>query len=177
MKERILPDFRKATHLAGVYCIEGEGGGGSVILRRFHDELSFRNEQTWTTKDRKRICQRLFGLRLVWPTCIFFASWSSMSGLKSEWAGNFQQSFFVCCAILMSHKNGETAVDGHNPALFWFISVSCCCFHVVQSALQNSIVYVAKSPFLLSPCESQDVCTVKAWLRGNSGGRRHFEYA
>ena len=50
-------------------------------------------------------------------------------------------------------------------------------FHVVQSALQNSIVYVAKSPFLLTPCESQDVCTVKAWLRGNSGGRRHFEYA
>lgn len=40
-------------------------------------------------------------------------------------------------------------------------------FHVVQSALQNSIVYVAKSPFLLSPCESQDVCTVKAWLRGS----------
>ena len=163
MKEPILPDFRKATHLAGVYCIEGEGGGGSVILRRFHDELSFRNEQTWTTKDRKRICRRLFGLRLVWPTCIFFASWSSMSGLKSEWAGNFQRSFFVCCAVLMSHKNGETAVVGHNPALFWFISVSCCCFHVVQSALQNSIVYVAKSPFLLSPCESQDVCTVKAW--------------
>ena len=128
MKEPILPDFRKATHLAGVYCIEGEGGGGSVILRRFHDELSFRNEQTWTTKDRKRICRRLFGLRLVWPTCIFFASWSSMSGLKSEWAGNFQQSFFVCCAVLMSHKNGDTAVDGHNPALFWFISVSCCCW-------------------------------------------------
>ena len=46
MKEAILPDFRKATHLAGVYCIEGGGGGGSVILRRFHDELSFRNEQT-----------------------------------------------------------------------------------------------------------------------------------
>ena len=37
--------------------------------------------------------------------------------------------------------------------------------------------YVAKSPFLLTPCESQDVCMVKAWLRGNSGGRRHFEYA
>ena len=50
-------------------------------------------------------------------------------------------------------------------------------FHVVPSALQNSIVYVAKSRFLLTPCESQDVFTVKAWLRGNSGGRRHFEYA
>ena len=38
-------------------------------------------------------------------------------------------------------------------------------FHVVRSALQNSIVYFAKSPFLLTSCESQDVCTVKSWLR------------
>ena len=61
---------------------------------------------------------------------------------------------------------------------FGVVLLSCKVdFHVVRSALQNSIVYVAKSPFLLTQCESQDVCTVKAWLRGNSGGRRHFEYA
>ena len=27
-------------------------------------------------------------------------------------------SFSVCCALLMRHNNGETAVNGYNPALF-----------------------------------------------------------
>ena len=61
---------------------------------------------------------------------------------------------------------------------FGVVLMSCKVdFHIVRSALQNSIVYVAKSPFLRTRCVSQDVCTVKAWLCGNSGGRRHFEYA
>ena len=36
----------------------------------------------------------------------------------------FQQSFSVCYAVLTSYKNGETAVDSYNPALFWVLSVS-----------------------------------------------------
>jgi len=37
----------------------------------------------------------------------------------------FQQSFSVRCAVLVSHKNGETVVYGYDHALFWVISVSC----------------------------------------------------
>ena len=32
--------------------------------------------------------------------------------------GYFLGSFSVCCALLMSYNNGETAVNGYNPALF-----------------------------------------------------------
>ena len=43
---------------------------------------------------------------------------SSRSGLKSECADIFHQSFLCCYAILTSPKEGETAVYGLNPALF-----------------------------------------------------------
>ena len=43
---------------------------------------------------------------------------SSRSGLKSECADIFHQSFLCCYAILTSPKEGETAVYGYNPALF-----------------------------------------------------------
>ena len=51
----------------------------------------------------------------------------------------FHQSLISgCYAILTSPKEGETAVYGYNPALFWVLSVSCWClaeliFHVVRS--------------------------------------------
>ena len=50
---------------------------------------------------------------------------SSRSGLKSECADIFHQSFLCCYAILTSPKEGETAVYGYNPALFLALSVSC----------------------------------------------------
>ena len=31
----------------------------------------------------------------------------------------------VYYAILTSHNNGGTAIDGYNPALFWVLLVSC----------------------------------------------------
>ena len=38
----------------------------------------------------------------------------------------FHQSLISgCYAILTSPKEGETAVYGYNPALFWVLSVSC----------------------------------------------------
>ena len=43
---------------------------------------------------------------------------SSRSGLKSECADIFHQSFLCCYAILTSPKEGKTAVNGYNPALF-----------------------------------------------------------
>ena len=48
----------------------------------------------------------------------------------TKWARGFsQQMFCVVCfyvyAILTSYNNGETAVGGYNPTLFWVISVSC----------------------------------------------------
>ena len=43
---------------------------------------------------------------------------SSRSGLKSECADIFHQSFLCCYAILTSPKEGKTAVYGYNPALF-----------------------------------------------------------
>ena len=55
----------------------------------------------------------------------------------------FIRAFSGCYAILTSPKEGETAVHGYNPALFWVLSVSCWClvdlnFHQVRSALQYS---------------------------------------
>ena len=38
---------------------------------------------------------------------------------KSECADIFHQSFLCCYAILISPKEGETAVYGYNPALFF----------------------------------------------------------
>ena len=52
---------------------------------------------------------------------------SSRSGLKSECTDIFHQSFLCCYTILTSPKEGETAVYGYNPALFWLLSVSCWC--------------------------------------------------
>ena len=43
---------------------------------------------------------------------------SSRSGLKSEYADIFHQSFLCLLRILTSLKEGETAVYGYNPALF-----------------------------------------------------------
>ena len=43
---------------------------------------------------------------------------SSRSGLKSECADIFHQSFLCCYAILTSPREGETAVYDYNPALF-----------------------------------------------------------
>ena len=38
----------------------------------------------------------------------------------------FHQSLISgCYAVLTSPKEGETAVYGYNPALFWILSVSC----------------------------------------------------
>ena len=43
----------------------------------------------------------------------------SGSELKIRVRGYFSSEFFSgCCAILTSPKKGETAVYGHNPALF-----------------------------------------------------------
>ena len=39
----------------------------------------------------------------------------------------FTRVFSGCYAILTSPKEGETAVYGYNPALFWVLSVSCWC--------------------------------------------------
>ena len=39
----------------------------------------------------------------------------------------FTRVFSGCYAIQTSPKEGETAVYGYNPALFWVISVSCWC--------------------------------------------------
>ena len=39
----------------------------------------------------------------------------------------FTRAFSSCYAILTSPKDGETAVYGYNPALFWVLSVSCWC--------------------------------------------------
>ena len=36
-------------------------------------------------------------------------------------------AFSGCYAILTSPKEGETAVYGYNPALFWVLLVSCWC--------------------------------------------------
>ena len=53
---------------------------------------------------------------------------SSRSELKSECADIFHQSsLWFSYAILTSPKEGETAVYGYNPALFWVLSVSCWC--------------------------------------------------
>ena len=69
---------------------------------------------------------------------------SSRSGLKSECADIFQQSFLCCYAMLTSPKEGETAV------YIWLQSCSALSsfgvvlmsyrvnFHVVRSALQYS---------------------------------------
>ena len=58
--------------------------------------------------------------------------------------GILQQSVSVCCALLTSHKNGETVVYGYNPrsvlGSFGVVLMSCkVYFHVVRSALQNSV--------------------------------------
>ena len=45
--------------------------------------------------------------------------------LKSECAGYFSAELFCCYAMLMSYNNSETAVYGHDPALFWVLLVSC----------------------------------------------------
>ena len=38
----------------------------------------------------------------------------------------FHQSLISgCYSVLTSPKEGETAVHGYNPALFWVLSVSC----------------------------------------------------
>ena len=39
----------------------------------------------------------------------------------------FTRVFSGCYAILTSPKEGETAVYGYNPALFWVLSVLCWC--------------------------------------------------
>ena len=70
--------------------------------------------------------------------------WVHCLGSKWEWVGILQQSFSVCCALLTSHKNGETVVYGYNPrsvlGSFGVVLMSCkVYFHVVRSALQNSV--------------------------------------
>jgi len=41
---------------------------------------------------------------------------------------SFQQNFSACYTFLMCHKNGETAFNGYNPALFMLpLSVSGLC--------------------------------------------------
>ena len=40
---------------------------------------------------------------------------------------------FVYYVILTSHKNGGTAVDGYNPALFWVLGFFWCRVDVLQS--------------------------------------------
>ena len=58
-------------------------------------------------------------------------------GPKTERGGIFRQSFSVCCAVMMSHKSGETAVYSYHPGV---VFMSCKVdFHVVRSALQNSV--------------------------------------
>ena len=54
---------------------------------------------------------------LVWRDSVGVEN--SRSGLKSECAHIFHQSFLCCYAILTSPKEGETAVYGYNPALFF----------------------------------------------------------
>ena len=39
----------------------------------------------------------------------------------------FTRAFCGCYAVLTSPKEGETAVYGYNPVLFWVLSVSCWC--------------------------------------------------
>ena len=39
---------------------------------------------------------------------------------QSGWVFWCRASLFHYCAVLMSHKNGETAVYGYNPALSGF---------------------------------------------------------
>ena len=65
-----------------------------------------------------------------------------MSGLYDSERVIFSRGFSVCCAVLISHKNGETAICDYNPALFWVLSMSCLMsckvnFNVARSALQN----------------------------------------
>ena len=79
----------------------------------------------------KNACVRDINLlpkrHLVWRDSVGVKS--SGSGIKSECADIFYQSLISgCYAILTSPKEGETAVCGYNPALFWVLSVSCWCF-------------------------------------------------
>ena len=47
-----------------------------------------------------------------------------------------QHSFLVlsvaACAILTSHDNDETAVDGYNPAVFWVVLILCFRISIVN---------------------------------------------
>ena len=75
--------------------------------------------------------------------------WVHCLGSKWEWVGILQQSFSVCCALLTSHKNGETVVYGYNPrsvlGSFGVVLMSCkVYFHVVQSVLQNSVALLRR---------------------------------
>ena len=67
---------------------------------------------------------------------------SSRSGLKSEYADIFNQSFLWLLRILTSPKNGETAVYGQSRSVlssFGVVLMSCRVnSHVVRSALQYS---------------------------------------
>ena len=44
-----------------------------------------------------------------------------------SWDRSVKRAFSGCCAIMTSHKKGETAVYGYNLTLFWVLSVSCWC--------------------------------------------------
>ena len=87
----------------------GFGHPKNIFLERHQRE-------TWTPALRRHMISR--------------GCWGSMLGLKTEWAGIFSGELLcsVCCyAVLTSHNNGETAVDGYNPALFWVLPVSWWC--------------------------------------------------
>ena len=48
-------------------------------------------------------------------------------GLNQNARVFYIRAFSGCYAILKSYNNSETAVYGYNSALFWVLSVSCCC--------------------------------------------------
>ena len=50
---------------------------------------------------------------------------------------NQKQSFSVCCPVLMSPKNGETAAYSYNPGFFIVLISYKVNFHVIQSPLQK----------------------------------------
>ena len=68
----------------------------------------------------------------------------NVRAFKTEWAGIFAAEllcFVCCCAVLMSHSGGETAVEGYSPALFWALSVSCWC---LQNSFARSTISIAE---------------------------------
>jgi len=82
----------------------------------------------------------------TWYGVILWVLELTVRALRQSEQVIFRRGFSVCCAVLISHKNGETAVCDYNPALFWVLSMSCLMsckvnFNVIRSALQNECVY------------------------------------